>query len=322
MKSKELLVGIFTVGALTLLYFGFYYLKGIDFLSSTKNYYAKYDNISQLAVSNPVLVNGFAVGRVSDIRLMPDLGNKVLVEIEINSQVVLGNGAKATLSSDFLGSKTILLDLGDTKKPLNDKDTIQAEVAKGMLDMFSDAAEPVADNLESTLRKLNTLMDNLNTELGEVDILFKKLHDTPGKINNTVEKIGDRFDDISGNVKVVAEKLNSTLTSLDPTLKNFKVLSDSLAQIKLNQTLVKVTETLNSLNSTLSQLKKGDNTVSKLLTEDSLYVNLNKLLLSIDSLANHFNTHPKHFLGPLGKSSKKIERDHEKDIEEQKKKNP
>jgi phospholipid/cholesterol/gamma-HCH transport system substrate-binding protein len=268
------------------------------------------------------LVNGFAVGRVSDIRLMPKSGNKVLVEIEINSNVVLGKGAKATLSSDFLGSKTILLDLGDGKAPLKDNDTIQAEVAKGLLDMFSDAAEPVADNLESTLRKLNTLMDNLNTELGEVDILFKKLHDTPGKINNTVEKIGDRFDDISGNVKAVADKLNSTLTNLDPTLKNFKVLSDSLAQIKLNQTLVKATETLNSLNTTLSQLKKGDNTVSKLLTEDSLYVNLNKLLLSIDSLANHFNAHPKHFLGPLGKSSKKIERDHEKDLEEQKKKNP
>jgi phospholipid/cholesterol/gamma-HCH transport system substrate-binding protein len=319
-KSKELLVGIFTVGALTLLYFGFYYLKGIDFLSSTKNYYAKYDNISQLAVSNPVLVNGFAVGRVSSIRLMPELGNKVLVEIEINNKVILGKGAKATLSSDFLGSKTILLDLGNAKSPINDKDTIQGEIAKGMLDMFSDAAEPVADNLESTLRKLNTLMDNLNTELGEVDILFKKLRATPDKINNTVEKIGYRFDDISGNIKSVAEKLNGTLTSLDPTLKNFKVLSDSLAKIKLNQTLVKATETLNTLNETLSQLKKGDNTMSKLLTEDSLYVNLNKMLNSIDSLANHFNSHPKHFLGPLGQSAKKIDRDHQKESEEQKKK--
>lgn len=319
MKSKELLVGIFTVGALTLLYFGFYYLKGIDFLSSTKNYYAKYDNISQLAVSNPVLVNGFAVGRVSDIRLMPAIGNKVLVEIEINSRVVVGSGAKATLSSDFLGSKTILLDLGDLKKPLKDKDTIQAEVAKGMLDMFSDAAEPVADNLESTLRKLNTLMDNLNTELGEVDILFKKLRATPDKINSTVEKIGYRFDDIAGNVKSVADKLNGTLTTLDPTLKNLKVVSDSLTQIKLNQTLVKATETLNTLNEALKKLKSGDNTASKLLTDDSLYVNLNKMLVSIDSLASHFNSHPRHFLSPLGKSAKKIEKDHQQDPD---KKNP
>ena len=60
--------------------------------------------------------------------------------------------------------------------------------------------------------------------------------------------------------------------------------------------------------------------MSKLLTQDSLYVNLNKMLNSIDSLANHFNSHPKHFLSPLGKSSKKIERDHEDDLK--KKGNP
>lgn len=318
MKNKELVVGLFTVVALSLLYFGFYFLKGTDFLSSTNNYYAKYDNVSQLAVSNPVLVNGFAVGRVSDIRLLPGSGNKVMVEIEINSTVVLGKGAKATLNSDFLGSKSILLDLGDVKKPLEDKDTIQGEVAKGMLDMFSDAAEPVADNLATTLRKLNTLMDNLNTELGQVNVLLKKFDDTPQKINNTIDKIGLRFEDISKNVGSVSEKLNGTLSNLDPSLKNFQVISDSLKQIKLNETLLSVNKTLASLQETLALLKKGDNTASKLLTDDSLYNNLNKTLRSIDSLANHFNSNPKHFLAPLGKSSKKIERD----LEQEKKANP
>jgi phospholipid/cholesterol/gamma-HCH transport system substrate-binding protein len=317
-KNKELVVGLFTVVALTLLYLGFYYLKGIDFFSSTNNYYAKYDNVSQLAVSNPVLVNGFAVGRVSDIRLLPASGNKVIVEIEINSSVVLGKGAKATLSSDFLGSKSILLDLGDTRKPLRDKDTIQAEVAKGMLDMFSDAAEPVADNLATTLRKLNTLMDNLTSELGQINILLKKFDETPQKINNTIDNIGIRFEDISKNVGSVSEKLNGTLSNLDPSLKNFQVISDSLKQIKMNETLLSINKTLASLQETLALLKKGDNTASKLLTDDSLYKNLNKTLRSIDSLANHFNSNPKHFLSPLGKSSKKIERD----LEQEKKTNP
>jgi phospholipid/cholesterol/gamma-HCH transport system substrate-binding protein len=38
-------------------------------------------------------------------------------------------------------------------------------------------------------------------------------------------------------------------------------------------------------------------------------VNLNKLLVSLDSLANHLNQNPKHFMAPLGKSRKKIEKD-------------
>lgn len=309
MKNKELLVGVFSVIVLTLLYFGFNFLKGIDFLSSTNNYYAKYDNVLQLTVSNPVLVNGFAVGRVSSIKLLPTGKNPVLVELEIDSEVKLGKNAKATLSTDLLGSKTILLDLGDQKNPIQDKDTIQAEIAKGMLDMISEQADPVVENVQTTLRKLNTLMDNLNGVTEELKPLFKKLQDTPGKVNNTIDKAGVKLDEISVTFKSISEKINTTLTELDPTLKNFKVLSDSLKQIELNKTLIKTQETLAGLAEVMAKLKKGDNTASKLMTDDELYVNLNKTLKSIDSLANHFNKNPKHFLSPLGKSSKKIERE-------------
>jgi phospholipid/cholesterol/gamma-HCH transport system substrate-binding protein len=63
-------------------------------------------------------------------------------------------------------------------------------------------------------------------------------------------------------------------------------------------------------------LNSGDNTASKLMTEDSLYNNLNMLLHNLDSLATHFNENPRHFMAPLGKSRKKIQ----KELEEQRKK--
>ena len=318
-----MIVGLFTVVAITLLYAGFSYLKGVDFFHTNKHYYAKYDNISQLAVSNPVLVNGFAVGRVSAINLIPALGNKVLVELEIDSKVIVGKGAKATLNSDFLGSKSILLDLGNYQAPLRDKDTINAAVAKGMLDMLSETATPVADNLQTTLRKLNTLMDHLTGNLDQLKTIFQKLQSTPDKINGTIDNAGARIDELSISIKSVANKLNGTMTELDPTLKNLKTLSDSLAQLKLSLTLSKVNETLESINGTLAKFQSSDNTVGKLMTDDELYLNLNKLLLSLDTLAVHFNTHPKHFLGPLGKSPKKIEKDlKEAEEDKQKKANP
>jgi phospholipid/cholesterol/gamma-HCH transport system substrate-binding protein len=308
-KNKEFLVGAFAVAVLTLLYFGFNFLKGIDFFSSTNNYYAKYDNVLQLTVSNPVLVNGFAVGRVSNIKLLPTSKNPVLVELEIDSDVKLGKDAKATLTTDLLGSKTILLVLGDQKNPIHDKDTIQADIAKGMLDMISETADPVVENVQTTLRKFNALMDNLNGTVTELRPLLDKFKETPGKINNTVDKAGVKLEEMAASFKAISEKVNITLAELDPTLKNFKVISDSLKQIELNKTLLKTQETLAGLTEVMAKLKKGDNTASKLLTDDELYVNLNKMLKSFDSLANHFNKNPKHFLSPLGKSSKKIERD-------------
>ncbi|HOO10252.1 MAG TPA: MlaD family protein, partial [Cyclobacteriaceae bacterium] len=128
--NKEVKVGLFVTIALALLYFGFNYLKGIDFLSSTNKFYAIYDNVDQLAVSNPVLVNGYAVGRVSNIRIVQGKENKVLVELEIDSDIIVGDSATAILNSDFLGSKSILLNIGNKLKPLNPGDTILAEAAR------------------------------------------------------------------------------------------------------------------------------------------------------------------------------------------------
>jgi phospholipid/cholesterol/gamma-HCH transport system substrate-binding protein len=79
--------------------------------------------------------------------------------------------------------------------------------------------------------------------------------------------------------------------------------------MQINKTVAKTQQTLTSLNETLMKMRKGDNTVSKLMTEDTLYVNLNKLMKSMDSLVVHINRYPKHFTSPLGKSHKKVERD-------------
>ncbi len=318
-KNKELVVGLFMAATIVLLYYGFHFLKGSDFFSTKTKYYTVYDNIDQLAVGNPVLVNGYAVGQVSRIKILQNKQNKVLVEINIDSDVSLGDSTKAILNSDFLGGKSILLSIGAVVKPKSPKDTILAEVAKGLFTVISETATPVADNVQTTLRKFNGMIDNLTKNTQQLDAIFAKLQTTPDMLNRTLGNANVKMEEISGTLKALADNLNGTLKELDPTLKNFKVLSDSLKRLQLNQTLLKAQQTLSSLNQTLAQLKKGDNTASKLLTEDSLYVNLNRLLLSLDSLAVNFNNDPSHFLSPLGKSKKKIDRDRKQQEEERKK---
>lgn len=304
--------------ALVLLYFGFNYLKGIDFLSSTNKYYAIYDNVDQLAVSNPVLVNGYAVGRVSYIKIVQEKENKVLVELDIDSDIILGDSATAILNSDFLGSKSILLNIGDKSKPHEPGDTILAEAARGIFDVFTETAQPVANNVQTTLRKLNTVLDNLAINSARLDTLFMKFKYTPGLVNRALITTDEKMNELSSSFKQTSDNLSVTLRDLRPVISNFKTFSDSLKQIELNMTLAKAQETLGNLNNTLSKLNSGDNTVSKLMTDDSLYVNLNKLLLNLDTLANHFDSNPKHFLAPLGKSKKRIERDRRKEAEENK----
>ncbi len=302
--------------ALVMLYFGFNYLKGIDFFSSTNKYYAIYDNVDQLAVSNPVLVNGFAVGRVSAIRILQSLNNKVLVELDIDSEIIIGDSASAMLNSDFLGSKSILLNMGNTSRPMEPGDTISAYVARGVFEVFSETAQPVANNVQTTLGKLNIVLDNLAKNSSRLDTIFIRLENTPYYINRTLSTSNEKIELLSASFKQTADNLSSTLKDLKPVIKNFGTFSDSLKRLELNETLQKTQETLVGLTATLAKLSDGDNTASKLMNEDSLYVNLNKLLLDLDTLAVNFNNNPKHFLAPLGKSAKKIEKDRRKMEEE------
>lgn len=310
--NKEVKVGLFVTTALVMLYFGFNYLKGVDFLSATNKYYAIYDNVDQLSVSNPVLVNGYAVGRVSYIRIVQGKENKVLVELEIDSDIILGDSATAILNSDFLGSKSILLNIGNKAKPLAPGDTILAEAARGIFDVFTETAEPVANNVQTTLRKLNTVLDNLAVNSARLDTLFMKLTYTPTLVNRTLITTDEKMKELSASFKQTSDNLSVTLRDLKPVIGNFKTFSDSLKRMELNKTVTQTQKTLESLNSTLAKLNSGDNTVSKLMTDDSLYVNLNRLLLNLDTLAVHFDENPKHFLAPLGKNKKRIEKDRKK----------
>ncbi len=297
------------------MYFGFNFLKGIDFFSSSSKYYAVYDNIDQLAVSNPVLVNGFAVGRVSRISILQNGQNQVLVEFDIDADIVLGDSTKAILNSDFLGGKSILLAIGKVTKPLKPKDTIQAEVAKGMFDMLSETASPVADNVQTTLRKLNLTLDNLTKNSQRLDTIFRKFQATPDLLNRTIWNTNGKIETISGSFKSVADNLNISISELNPAIKNFRILSDSLRELELSETIAQTQQTLTKLNGAIDKFSQGDNTLGKLMTEDSLYVNLNTLLLRLDSLATNFNNNPNHFLAPLGKSKKKIDRDRQKEAD-------
>jgi len=316
--SREFKVGLFMVVTITLLYFGFNFLKGIDFFSSSKKYYAVYENVDKLTESNQIFLNGYAVGRVSKIQIQQRL-NRVLVELDINSDIVLTDSSVALLNGELLGGRFIQLIVSNGGQILKPKDTVKSDVAKGIMDFFQQSAQPVAANLQITLQNLNTILEGLARNTKRIDTMFLRLQNTPAILNRTLNTANSNIDGLSESFRSVAGNLNGTLEELKPTLSNFRSLSDSLKVMQLNSTVNKAQQSLGRLNETLARLNSGDNTVSKLMTEDSLYVNLNQLLNSIDSLAKHFNKNPKHFMAPLGKSQRRIEKDLKKQQDQSKK---
>jgi phospholipid/cholesterol/gamma-HCH transport system substrate-binding protein len=240
--SKEVKVGLFMVSSIVLLYFGFNFLKGIDFFSSDKKYYAIYKNIDKLTESNQIFLNGYAIGRVSDIEIQQEK-DRVIVELSIDSEIIVTRSSVAVLNGELLGGRFIQLVVGKPDQVLRAKDTIQTDVAKGLSDVINENAEPVAANLQ-TLGQSTVLLRQMLTDL----------RTTPKLLNSTISSVRGNVGEISGTFQTVGTNLNNTLTDLKPTLQNFKTLSDSLKMIQLNGTLIKAQQTIGKLNETLSKL--------------------------------------------------------------------
>ena len=308
--SKEVKVGLIGVIGLVFFYLGSNFLKGIDFFSPVSRYYAVYENVDGLIVANPIIVNGYSVGRVSDIRILQNRDNKILVSMDIDKDLIIGINSKATLSSnDFLGSKAIVLSIGDINSPINEGDTIMSEIAGGLSELL-EKATPITDNLGVTISRLNDILASLR---GSGDMITTTLDN----LNNVLTNTNDLIDNNEQTITTTLENLNSLtddlskkLSDIDPIIKGANDMISNLNKVDFENTFNQIDILLTSMNGVFDDIQSGEGgTLSLLLSDDSLYNNLNKTAFDLDKLLQHINENPKHFFAPLGKSRKKIERD-------------
>ncbi|GAB4250671.1 MAG: MlaD family protein [Ekhidna sp.] len=296
--SKEFKIGLITIIAGALLYYGFNFLRGSDLFSPTNRYYVTYPNVTGLTVSNPIYYNGLPVGRVSGFELQQQKG-RIIVSLDVDENVIIGIDAKATLANDGLfGGKAIILNVGESQEIMKPGDTLLADVDGDLLSQF----EPVADNLNTTITKLNDLLDQLNaTDIkGTVDTLKYSIGTVTNKISRlNVQKPLDSLTMLISSFRERSDQLEGVIASSE-------VLMDSLNSLPLGATMQKLNQSMDEVNRIMVAVQSDTGTVGKLLNNDSLYNNLNKLLVDIDALIIHFNNYPKDFLKPLGRKHKKL----------------
>ena len=303
--NKEIKVGIIGLVGLVLFYLGSNFLKGIDFFSPVKQYYAIYNNVDGLVVANPVIVNGYSVGRVSDIKILQSQNNKILVTMDIDEDLVIDKSSVATLSStDFLGSRAIILSINDVLNPINEGDTIIAEVDRGLSELL-EKATPITDNISITISRLNDLLSGLKGSGDKISNTLDNLNDVLTNANELIESNKGTLTNTLNNLNDLSKKIEK----IDPLLDGAQSIVNKLNSVDFENTFNQIDILITSINGVFDDIDSGKGTLSKLLADDSLYNNLNKTAFDLDKLLFHINENPKHFFSPLGKSRKKIERD-------------
>ena len=253
--SREFKIGFFGVAMLALLYWGVNFLKSKDLFTSTRDYYAVYDQVNGLQPSASIVIKGFKVGTVSTMSYDPEQSQNVVVAFAIKAKYPIPKDSKALIFSDgIMGGKSIELELGRSDAYLHEGDTLFSEINKDFLEVagsefefLKQRANDVISEMIVTLRGINKLLSdnsaNLNATIGNVAAITGDLRsvvaDEKGSLRETISNVND-----------LSRTLRDKTGQIDRIFTNVERFSDSLSQSRIPTLVAQMNGTLAELNRT------------------------------------------------------------------------
>lgn len=307
--SNESKVGIFAAFSITILILGYNYLKGRDLFTSTNTYYAVFNTVDGLIVSNPVLINGYRIGQVSKVKLLTNDSLKLLVEIEVQSSInVPVNSTIKVYSSDLFGTKSVELLLGDDARIAQNKDTLTPYMEPGFVDNLNKITEPLRDKVKNILEGLDS---TFNGESGAaLRAAMEKLPTTMNSLNGTLNSVQHTMNTKVATLLDHAISIERMILDNEATIKRtfskIETFTDTLNALHLQETMTRANDVLASLDTTLTNINKGKGTLGQLATNQSLYDEMEKVSKDLDALLKDLKEHPGRYvrISVFGKKDK------------------
>jgi len=254
-RRNEIRAGIFLLISFVILVVMIFAVSDIQSLFKKKKEVKVLFQFSDGIEKNaPVRLSGIKIGKVSDIRVVPEKGDKVELTLSVFNDTVLRRDTKAAIKTlGLVGGKYVELSGGTPQSPaLEQGGVIIGEESFKMEDLTKMGLDVAG--------KLKNIASNIDAMLG--DPAFTK------SLKTTVANL----QDVSANIKImtsskeeVAQGLKDLpviLKKVEETMNNIKAITDKsdtmMGENKKNidATMVSVKEITNNLKEMTDDLKK------------------------------------------------------------------
>jgi phospholipid/cholesterol/gamma-HCH transport system substrate-binding protein len=301
--KNETKVGVLASFAIALLIIGYNFLKGNSIFSRETVLFARYSQVDGLGVSKPVLINGFQIGRVDKLELQPN--GTIIATLKINNKYDIPYNTIARLeSTDLLGGKAIVMDLGNSTEYAKDGDTLNANVEKGLM----EAVQPVQKKAELIITKMDSILTSVNSILNpnfqkNVDKSFTSIASTLGALEATSKKVdalvgseSSKLSNILSNVEAITVNFKNNGVKIDAILKNLNEVTDKAAALNFKTTIDNANKAVADLQEMVSGIKNGKGSLGQLLNDTKLSDNLNNASKNLDNLLIDLKANPKRYV--------------------------
>lgn len=347
--SNEIKIGILAVVAVIIGIIGVKFMKGQNVFSNDTTIYVKYNQVDQLSPSSPVLMNGFQVGSVADVKLDPQDMNAVLVTLHIDKEIRIHKDARAEIGASIMGGTYVIIgnnkncEAGSTcvadegslkgitlgvlgsmlpKEDLEEYTSALRNNLGGMLDTVNQKInDPDPNNkIGQSIRDLATTLENLKTSTAQLESIMRN---NAQNLNTTMSNMAVLTNTLADNNDKITGILASTQTFTDDlsqmNLSNTMSKADTTlafanqAVKQLQNTLATSDKMVTNLNEMVTKMKNGEGTIGLMLNDDQLYKNITETSEALSKVLTDFKEKPYRYM-PL-KSRRKVLKHDEKDAE-------
>jgi phospholipid/cholesterol/gamma-HCH transport system substrate-binding protein len=300
-NSLETRLGVFVALAVIVAAILLETAGGLDFLRRGRTVSARFNNVLELKVGDPVKMAGKQIGRVEDIEFAD---NKVVVGMKITDpKAVVHTDSRATIRfSGLMGQNFVSVDFGKGKGAPIESGTTELETyeqadfnqlmtklddvtsgIKQLTDNFSgstlsDMLLPFTDFLKDTKPKIMGLLTNAEAISAQV----ASGEGTIGKLIMTNELYAAALNLVT-NFGTTADDAKGLLGDARGVVADLRAGKGTLGKLTTDSGLYdEMAATMTNLNQIMTKINKGEGTVGKVINDDSLLNNAKLTLQKID----------------------------------------
>ena len=295
---------------------GYNYLKGNEIFSKNYTYQINFPNTTGLYPANSIVINGFEVGRVKEIKLAEDLSNQVIVSISLPKKLQIPDDSKFNIESlDLLGKKAISIQRGTSSNMLIEDKIYQGSVPADMFSAITDQLEPITKKADKLIGSLDTMINDVHTAIGKgensalkktmdnvtatLEQANKILADLSSVFSNNKDNIDNiikNADGLMANTNEITKKIADNSQNIDSIIQNFQTLSSKMSKLDLESTINATKKTLEETSTLLASINNGEGTLGKIAKDENLYKSIDSTINSLNFLLKDLQANPKRYV--------------------------
>lgn len=307
---KEVKVGVVAIMAVAMFVIGYNYLRGQDIFTSTNEYYGVYEKIDGLIPSNPVLLNGFKVGSVTDIQ-MDDKTRELTVEITVPSNInIPANTIMKLVNTDVIGAKGIELIWGDSSVIAADGAFLPSQKDPGIAQAAGEIFGSLTQSLDKVLGEINSAVSeaDMGQTLRDASSALKSFKETADKLNSLLEGKNEQVTLILNNVESTTAGLKDLAPRIDSISAQLEKTTRSISSAEIDELVSEANRLIAEMNTLSQKINSTDGTLGKLVNEDDLYVQLDSTLKKLEVLLIDIEKYPSRYTGITGGQRRRAEK--------------